>query len=27
MAAAGAAAARAGKISPTCKSIYSGIKQ
>jgi glycine cleavage system H lipoate-binding protein len=26
-AAAGAAAAKAGKISPTCKSIYSGIKQ
>jgi glycine cleavage system H lipoate-binding protein len=26
-AAAGAAAARAGKSSPTCKSIYSGIKQ
>jgi len=25
-AAAGAAAAKAGKISPTCKSIYSGIK-
>jgi|GEM_PF-456045 len=27
LAAAGAAAAKAGKISPTCKSIYSGIKQ